>query len=140
MTEYSHRRVVWVRAVLGYLCLLAVFSLFLICVHHSLQEKRYRYLMAELLSVKLQRQREVSVERARVEHLRRLERLEALCREGRLPLGAPELPPLVLRVRSDGSRSTGHGLEKQNSQVDDSTHSHAADVALARPSVKSGSR
>lgn len=148
MADSSDRQVVWVRAVLGYLCLLAVFSLFLICVHFSLQEKRYRYVMAELLTEKLQQQREVSVARARVENLMRLERLEALCRDGQLSLGPPDLPALVLQLpypeqveeRPDGSGSTRHGLEKQNSRVPDAIRSPAGDIASATRGVRNSLR
>jgi hypothetical protein len=128
------------RAVLGYLCLLAVFSLFLICVHNSLQEKRCRYLMAELLSEKLQRQREVSVERARVDELRRLERLEALCRAGQLPLGPPDLPALVVQLPPGSSNPTPRGVEEKESRLPDSTPPPPEHVALAEESTANGSR
>ena len=107
MEERSRRRVLWTRAILSYLCLLSVFSSFLVCVHLSLQEKRCSYVMADLLDEKLQLQREVSVARARVEELMRLERLERLCREGKLPLSPPTLPPLYLGSSQDAVQAPG---------------------------------
>ena len=131
MSDLLRRRVIWVRAVLGYLCLLTVFSTFLTCVHHSLQEKQSRYIMGEMLREKVQLQREVSLARARVEDLSRFERLEELCREGKLPLGPPILPPLILPMSGDRLHQDEAQAEHDNTQPPSQAYRDVGDIALA---------
>ncbi|MFH1738294.1 MAG: hypothetical protein ABIH23_04755 [bacterium] len=131
MSDRLRRRVVWARAILGYLCLLTVFSTFLTCVHHSLQEKQSRYIMGEMLNDKVELQREVSLARARVEDLRRLERLEDLCREGRLSLGPPKLPPLMLPMSSDSLNEDEQQAESEKTQTPSPADHGLGGIALA---------
>ena len=138
MADSSERRVVWINAILGYLCLLAIFSTFLINVHQSLQEKRYRYLMADLLSEKRQRERDVSVARARVDYLRRLERLEALCQDGRLPLGPPELPVLLLPLDPDRTTTVKKQPGEHKSRAGQPDSLNVGDIALAGQGRENG--
>jgi len=56
--------------------------------------------MANLLSEKTRLLRDVSLTRAQVDSLRRLQRLEGICEKQLIPLSSPEFPALILPENS----------------------------------------
>ncbi|HPA44239.1 MAG TPA: hypothetical protein PLZ55_02000 [bacterium] len=61
--------------------------------------------MSEKLSERTKLLRDVSVTRAQVDNLRRLERLEQICEEQLIPLAPPEFPVLILPETPTGEAS-----------------------------------